>query len=139
MKDNNLILRYKPEIIRINDKNFISIYEYKKDLNILFDVIFNNDGKEIFIGRFIKEFNNIRAKYHNGKILVYETSFIKKIKENHITKVYALYDIVDDTFYSVTEEEALVLFDLNLCTKHLKNKDNSLIRTDLEKMKRLIK
>jgi len=139
MKDNNLELRYQPEIIKINDKNYISIYEYRKDLNILFDIIFNNNGKEIFIGRFIKELNNIRAKYNNGKILVYETSFIKNIKENHITKVYALYDIVDDTFYSVTEEEALVLFDLNLCTKHLKNKDKSLIRTDLEKMKRLIK
>ena len=127
-------LKYEPTIIRIDDKNYVSISEYSKRGNSFYDVIFNNNGKEVFIGRYNKILDNVKVMYNNGKILVYSD-----IKNNLIIKVYSLYDILDDTHYSLSEVEALQLFNPDLDTSFLKNKDRSVVRTDVEKRHRLIK
>ena len=53
--------------------------------------------------------------------------------------VHTLYDILDDTHYSLSEAEALELFDSNLDSSKLKNKERLMIRCDVEKRHRFVK
>lgn len=135
MSNNNLnekILIGSPNKVVINNTNFILISEYKKRNNDFYEIIFNNNGKEVFLGKFNKEFGKIAAKYNEGKILIFVENSIND-KAYVITNVLGLYDILDDTFYSMTEEEALNTFDANLDSVYLKNKRNLIAREDVEK------
>ena len=126
-------LKYPPEIIKINDNNYISIAEYEKRNSTFYDVIFNNNGKEIFIGRYIKDFDIVKVMYKDGKILVYIDKYIKEKKGLYITDIYTLYDILDDVHYNESKEEMLRIFDPSLSDEFLINKNKILQRSDIEK------
>ena len=126
-------LKYTPDIIKINENNFISISEYEKRNTTYYDIIFNNNGKEIFIGRYIKEFEPIKAMYNEGKILVYTDKYIQDKQQSYITNIYTLYDILDDVHYNETEEEMLKIFNPNLSDEYLMNKNKIVQRSDIEK------
>lgn len=122
------------KILRISDNNYIEMFERENKGNVFYDILFDNHGKEIFIGRYAQELGTINAIYNSGMILIYSASV-----DNKITRVYTLYDILDDTHYSSTELEALNLFDPNLDGSSLKTPHRLLIRSDIEKKHRLIK
>ena len=68
MIDNNLnekILVGVPNKIIINDSNFILISEYKKRNNEFYEIVFNNNGKENFLGKYNKDYGIVSAKYKN--------------------------------------------------------------------------
>lgn len=125
-------------VININELNSIIIGEFKKRNNEFYDFVFNNNGKEIFLGRFVKEYGKINAKYKDGKILIYIENVVEN-EINAITNVLGLYEIIDDTFYSVTEEMALKIFDSRLNTSYLKNKNNLIAREDIKKKQKVNK
>ena len=45
--------------ININSTNYISIGEFQKRNSEFYEVIYNNNGKEIFLGRFVKEYEKL--------------------------------------------------------------------------------
>ncbi len=116
-------LIYEPEIIKINDNNYIKVSQYSYRNNTYYEVIFNNNGKDIFIGKYDTENQAVNAKYNNGKILIYTYDYVGENHNLGITKVLNLYDVLDETFFCVTEEEALCIFDDNIDSSNLKNKD----------------
>ena len=61
-----------------------------------------------------------RIKYNEGKILVYNGKYNIDINDYDVLNVYKLYNIEDDMLYSVTEIEALELFDNNISKNKLK-------------------
>ena len=132
-------LKYEPDILNIGKDLYVSVAEYQKRGDSFFDIILHNKEKEIFIGRYSTDLHNINVMYNNGTILVYSRQFIKERNNNFIVKVHSLYDILDDVHYSLTEEEALTLFDPQLDTTFLKDKTKSTIREDVEKKHRLMK
>lgn len=133
-------LIYQPKIIKINDGSYVSVSEYEMRGNkCFFDVELNIPSKKIFIGRYIKEYNNVTAKYKDGKILVCNEEFIQEDKKMNITDVYTLYDILDDTHYNLTKIQALNLFDQSINSTYLKDKNKSILRSDIEKKQRLSK
>lgn len=125
------------EITKIGKNSHIGVGLYEKRNNKFYDVVLKLNDKEIFIGRFNKEFNKLRVKYADGKILVYYDEFSKQSNKMEIIKVLSLYDILDNTFYSCTEIEALELFDKDINSSNLKDKDNYIRHSDCEKRKRL--
>lgn len=134
---NDLILLNQVEEIKISEDAYINISLYKNRNSMFYDIVLNLNNKEKFLGRFNNE-NMVKSKYKDGKILIYCDNTITEKEEPVIIKVLSLYEIVDDTFYSCTEEEALNLFDKNINTNYLINKNNSLNRSDVAK-KRYIK
>ena len=60
-----------------------------------------------------------RAKYNDGKLLIYNGIYNREINDYDVLNVYKLYNIEDDVFYSVTESDALELFDHNMSTNNL--------------------
>lgn len=146
---NDIKLLGPKEITEIGENVYIEKGFYEKRGNRFYDVVLHINGKDVFIGRFNKIYNNINVIYNNGKILVCCCGYNKESHTIVVLDVLSLYDIVDDTFYSCTKEEALQLFNekisdnnnigyINLTdTKYLKNKNASIVREDLEKKKRL--
>jgi len=130
-------LIYTVSKIKISEDAFIEIKEYEKRGTRFHDVIFKLKEKEIFLGRFIKIYNTVKANYKDGKILLYHEEYNEKNKEMNIIKVLSLYNILDDIFYSCSEVEALNIFDPLLDSSGLKTPDYLIYRSDLEKRKRL--
>ena len=130
---------FNPKIIEISEESFISIQLYEFRSNKFYDVILYNNGIKQFVGRFDEKDSIFEVAYNNGKILVYYSEFDEQSKKMCVSEIAQLYDISDDTVYACTEELALKLFDDNMDSQTLKNKDNSVIRIDKEKRKRLIK
>ena len=130
-------LKCEPEIIKIDDNNFIKKIDLEKRGNSFCDIVFNNCGKEIFIGRYESDSQNVKLLYKNGRILVYSDKFIKE--KMQITDVHTLYDIADDVCYSMNESELLNLFDSELDSSYLKNTNKLIVRSDIEKRRRLSK
>jgi len=135
-KENALFER---KIIKIDEKNFISsqLFEYRG--KSYYDVIFNNDGKEKFIGRFENNNSTFETIYKDGKILICYLEYNNDNLNMCISKVACLYDMVDDTYFACTEEQAISIFDESYQLVNLKNKKNCIVRSDLIKKKRLIK
>ena len=127
------------ETIKISENLTIKKGLYEKRGNAFYDISIVLLDKEIFIGRFPKDFNDIKIKYKDGKILVYYDELNEEYEKKIIIKVFSLYDIIDDVFYSCTEEEALTKFDDNIDTSYLKNRNNYIYRSDIEKTKRLVR
>lgn len=134
---NNPKLLYPLDTLKISEDVFVKIGLYEKRGNKFYDVFLNINDEEVFLGRFIKKFNKLKAKYNKGKILLYYDEFNENTKNMQIIEVLSLYEIIDDTFYSCTEEEALGIFDKNIDTRYLKNKHKPIYRADIEKKKRL--
>ena len=131
--DNSIKMLEEPKKIMIDDKNYIKISKYQKRDTIFYDVIFINLDKEKFIGRY-KDFNNMNVSYKDSKILVFSQDV-----DNFIIKVHTLYDILDDINYSLSEIEALKVFDSSIDSSKLINKEKSIVRCDVEKRHRLVK
>ena len=134
---NKVKLIYTIDNIKISEEINIKINLCEKRGNRFYDVVFYLKDKEILLGRFDKEENKVCAKYKDGKILIYNNKFNKHTNQMEIIKVLSLYEIVDDTFYSCTEEEALNIFDKSIDASYLKNKNNPIYRSDIEKTRRL--
>lgn len=132
-------LLYDKDIIKIGENAKISIGTYEKRRDIFHDVILELNEKEIFLGRFLKDEKTITVKYNDGKILIGYEEFKKEVEEMRIIKVLTLYEMVDDTFYSCSEKDALNIFNPNLSDAYLKDKETLMYRADVEKRKRLIK
>ena len=132
-------IKYEPQIINIDEKNYIKKIILEKRGNEFTDVIFNNCGIEKFIGRYNNDIQNIKVLYNNGRVLVYSDKYIKEKNGVQITNVYTLYDILDDVCYSMTEEDLLKTFDPTLDSSYLKNSNKLIIRSDVEKRHRLRK
>ena len=130
-------LIYPKDILEIGKDSKIEIGLYKKRLNTFYDVIFIYKNKEIFLGRFDKEDYIFQVKYNNGKILIGYSQFQPKTKKVEYVDVLALYEIIDDTFYSCQKDTALNMFDPNIDPTFLKNKKSPIYRSDLEKVMRL--
>lgn len=133
-----------PEIYDISRNLSIKIQNVQVLDKIMYkysDVILINKEleKEAFIGRFIEPISKVKVSYNNGKILVYHDEYNSEIRCDVITCVLSLYDILDDFSYSCTEKEALNIFDDNLTTDYLQDKNSSIVKSDLErkKLKRL--
>ena len=135
--DNTIKPIGEPLIYLIQGNNFIKIQLFQKRQNQFYDVTFYNNDNEIFIGRFNNDYTNFRIAYNKGKILIYSDNSNEQDKTYAITQVISLYDILDETFYSLTPIEMLETFAPNL-SNYYTNKDNKTIhRTDSEKRKRL--
>ncbi|MBQ2946798.1 MAG: hypothetical protein IJE04_02990 [Bacilli bacterium] len=132
-------LLYDKDIIKIGENAKISIGTYEKRRDVFYDVILELNEKEIFLGRFLKDEKTLTVKYNNGKILIGYEEFKKEVEEMRIIKVLTLYEMVDDTFYSCSEKDALNIFNSNLSDAYLKDKETLMYRADVEKRKRLIK
>lgn len=133
--DNKIKTIGEPVIYLIQGNNYIKLENLKQRNIEFYDVTLFINNKKLFLGRFTDNYENFRVAYNKGKILIYSDNY----SENNytITHVIALYDIVDETFYSETPEEALEIFAPNLA-KCYSNKNNKQIhRTDSEKRKRL--
>lgn len=126
-----------PDIYMINNSCYIGVQLKEKRGDKFFDVLLIDNDKEIFLGRIMKELENLRILINNNKVLIYSSMFDSITKEMQINKVYSLYDIDDDLFYSCTELEALNMFDSNININYLLNKNNNISRSDVEKKKRL--
>lgn len=133
--DNRIIELQKPVIYNFDKGMIVSTQLKRKRMSIYYDVVLSNNGKEIFIGHYSNEYDNIKVSLNNGNLLIYSLKSNKK-GENSV-KVLDLYNIEDDLHYSVTEKEALDIFDSSLKVSNLKDGDNNIHRTDLEKIKRL--
>lgn len=130
---------FDPKIIKIDENKYISsqLFEYRG--KCYYDVIFNNEGEEKFIGRFDKENSIFETMYQSEKILVCYKEYNNINSSLCISKVACLYDIIDDTFFACTEEQAISIFDENYKFVNLTNKDNHIVRSDLIKKKQLVK
>ena len=132
------------KIVNINDHAAIELALYCQRhgaaVSEFYDVEFKINDKRILLGRFnnIDQDCSLDVKYNNGKVLVFEEKYNKSTKKFEITKVHSLYEIVDDTFYSCTEEDAIDIFDKKLNSTYLENKDNMIYRADIEKIKKYI-
>ena len=130
-------LLYPIEVMNIGDNIKLEIGLYEKRKNKFYDVILRINNSEFFLGRFNKTYNTVKAKYNDGKILIYTPEFNDNTKSMQIIEVLSLYEILDDTFYSCTQEEALNIFDNSIDSSYLKNKNKPIYRMDIEKNKRL--
>lgn len=130
-------LIYNKDIIKIGEKAQITIGTYEKRKDVFQDVVLELEDKEIFLGRFDKDENLLTVKYKDGKILIGYQEFKKDVENMRIVKVLSLYEMLDDTFISCTENEALNMFDPSIDDTYLKNKDALMHRADIEKKIRL--
>lgn len=128
----------RPKIIKINESDYIVAQLYKQKGNVFYDIVLKNNDEDHFIGRYnIIDNLIVDLKCKNKKILVSYIQFSTITKKTEIVKVETLYDLEDDCFYNCTEEEALLLFDKDLNSSHLKNKSHRILRSDSEKKKKL--
>ncbi len=130
-------LLYPKDIIEIGENVKINIGTYSKRNTVFQDVILELKDKEVFLGRFSKEDRPLIVKYKDGKVLIGNQEFKNEVEDMKIIKVLSLYEMVDDTFYSCTEKEALNIFDSSIDDTYLKDKDAFIHRSDIEKKKRL--
>lgn len=136
----------EPELFLIHDgciideKNYISINEYiQYDVNY-FDIILHKGDNDIILGRYLKDFKNIMAAYKDNKILLYYADYnYSDSNLSKIIKVINLYNIEDDVFYSLTEKEALNVFDSEISTQYLIDPDNRLIEYNIDNKQKTLK
>lgn len=128
----------KPRIIfsdikEITDNNYISINLYEMNRKNYYEVIYHYFNKEVFFGKYYKTDFLLDVSYKNGKILVFTKEYNRENYKMEIAEVLALYNIDDDMFYYCTEEEAIKIFDENLNTLYLKNKNRKVLVSHIKK------
>lgn len=125
------VITGKQKRIEVSKENFILIKNYRKGASEYSIVSLHLKNQDVFfIGSFNEEFDNLNVKYKDGRILVY--CGVEKI-----SKVLSLYDIVDSTFYSCSEKEALNIFDPNIDDSILKESNSMIWVSDIKKKKTL--
>lgn len=117
------------ENIMVETQNYIFRYEKYTDV-ILINILTN---EQYFIGRFKEPQSKVKILFNDGKILVYNDKYNYEKNNNVITNVLALYSILDDSIYAETEENALNIFNKDLDSSFLENKDRLLIEIDIER------
>ena len=125
------------DILKIGNNLTVEKGLYEKRGNRFYDIVLKTNEEVIFLGRFNKEQNSIDIEYKDGKILICQRKFDNDNQVFKVIKVLSLYEILDQTFYSCTEREALNIFDPSIDTSNLINGDNSIVRTDVEKLRRI--
>lgn len=75
------------------------------------------------------------VKYKNDKLLIYSGVYNREINDYDAIKVFKLYNINDDMFYSLTEKEALETFDSSITTDKLKTPNRNICINTNEKRK----
>lgn len=133
--DNKIKTIGEPIIYLIQGNNYIKIENLRQRNREFYDVTLFINNKKLFLGRFTDNYENFRVAYNKGKILIYSDNYDKN--KYAITNVIALYDILDETFYSTTPEEALEIFSSTLSKVYSNNNHKQICRTDSEKRKRL--
>lgn len=134
---NNQATNETTSFIKLSDNIFIKKIDFDFRGNQYCDIILNNNGKEIFIGRYGNCLKNIQVLYNNGKILVSANKLKSDLKEPKIAYVHTLYDILDDTHYSTTQIELLNSFDPSIDSSSLKEPNKIIVRSDMEKRRRM--
>lgn len=126
-----------PEIYNISNNLYVQVQNFDKRNVKYSDVTLINKELEkwAFIGRFIEPISKVKAAYNNGKILIYHDEYNSELRRDVITCVLSLYNILDDFSYACTEVEALNIFNENEITDYLQNKNNSIVKSDLERKK----
>ncbi len=119
-----------PDIITIDKNLIIEIQNYKKRGEKYCDVTLINSltDDEKIIGRFMEPISRIKVLYNNGKLLIYNDKFNNDEKKDVITKVLALYNIIDDVVYSESQEEMLNIFDENINSSYLEDKNKQITK-----------
>lgn len=110
--------------------------EIYKKRNKYYNVKLITNDSEIFIGKYNKTDDMFCVDYKNGKILISYKDFNMEQRQLTIVDVLSLYEILDDTFYSCTQAEALEQFDESLDCSYLRKKDSLIFRSDIEKKRR---
>lgn len=125
---------------KINDNVYVTVNEYIQFDQNYFDVVLHKNSDEIIIGRYLKEFKNIMASYNDGKIILYfvEYDYIKN-SLSKIIKIINLYNIADDMSYSLTEKEALNLFDKSIIADDLLEPDNMITDYNINNKQKTLK
>ena len=77
-------LLYPKDIIKIGENAQISIGTYEKRRDVFQDVILELNNKEIFLGRFNKDENQLIVKYKDGKILIGYQEFKKETEDRRV-------------------------------------------------------
>lgn len=119
-----------PDIITIDKNLIIEIQNYKKRGEKYCDVTLINSltDDEKIIGRFMEPISRIKVLYNDGKLLIYNDKFNNDEKKDVITKVLALYNIIDDVVYSESQEEMLNIFDENINSSYLEDKNKQITK-----------
>lgn len=125
----------EPIITIITEKLIVETQNYIIRNDKYSDVVLINSltDKQNFIGRFKEPQSQVKILFKDDKILVYNDEYNFEKKQDVITKVLALYSILDDTIYAETEENALNIFDKNIDSSYLEDKDKLLIEIDIER------
>ena len=93
-----------------------------------YDIYVKVADEERFLGRYLRETQNLRIGYNNGKILIYYGNYDRDTQKfSKVTKVINLYNVEDDMFYPVREAEALRMFNPELTLDELLTPDGSLV------------
>lgn len=118
---------------KISDNSYVSIDLYELNRMNYYEVVYHNNDKEIFFGKYYKTDSLLNVAYKDGKILVYTTDYNRDTYKMEIVEVLVLYNIEDDLFYYYTEQDAIKAFDDSLATSNLKNKDRKILLTHIKK------
>lgn len=125
--DANLAPEIKDRDEFIIDDNIKVIVELFCQYDVYFyDITLIKNNEEKFLGRYLKD-NKLRVAYNDNKLLIYYGLYNDETaKFDRVIKVINLYNVEDDMFYSVAEEEALKLFNPNWTHEELLNPDGRL-------------
>lgn len=125
---------------KIDNNTYIRVDEYIQYEQNYFDIILHKEEKEIIIGRYLKDFKNIMVAHKNNKILFYYAEYAHSDERiMNIVKIINLYNLEDDVFYSVTEKEALNLFDSSISDEYLQTPDDRLLNYNINNKQKTMK
>ena len=123
----------------IDENTYVTVDEYTQYDEYYFDILLHKENDIIPLGRYIKESKLILTAYKDKKILIYYADFDPVNGGlNRIVKVVNLYNIDDDMFYNLTEEEALKLFDESIDSSHLYTPEGKLVEFSVDKKQRVL-
>lgn len=130
--------RIGPYLDKIRGEIYLEHYLIRKKSGEYLDVSLKIGNEELFVGRFPRENYILEAKMNNGPfVIIYYLNFINETQKTEVIKVLSCINLIDNTFYAMTEKEALNFFDSNINDKYLETPDDYINRSDPEKKRRL--
>lgn len=130
--------RIGPYLDKIKGKLDLEYYIIRKKTGEYIDISLKISNESLFIGRFPKENYILEAKMNNGPtVIIYYLDFINETQKTEVIKVLSCVNLIENTFYAMTEKEALNFFDSNINDKYLETPNNYIVRSDAEKKRRL--